>query len=172
MTADGNLQSEVSNKKIIIAPSDWMPLAHLHYEVLEVSYPNILEHLNYDRELALNSMLRPEFQSHGVKNVGSLIVDDRLLHYSYDHILRPRQTNFAQLLQEDIFMLWAIKNNILINLPHYIMQHMLKCKDNNMSLLYAMLISRIFNVFSIDLSRETCVHLGWTNYFGKKNCTN
>jgi len=61
MTANGNLESEVSNKKIIIAPSDWMPLAHLHYEGLEVSYPNILEHLNYNRELALNSMLRPEF---------------------------------------------------------------------------------------------------------------
>jgi len=45
MTADGNLQSEVSNKKIIIAPSNWMPLAHLHYEGLEVSYPNIPEHL-------------------------------------------------------------------------------------------------------------------------------
>jgi len=60
------------------------------------------------------------------------------------------------------------KNNIFINWPHYIMQHMLKCKDNNMSLPYAMLISRIFNIFSIDLSRETCVHLGWTNYFGKK----
>jgi len=62
MTAYGDLQSEVSNKKIIIAPSDWMPLAHLHYEGLEVSYPNIPKHLNYDRELALNSMLKPEFQ--------------------------------------------------------------------------------------------------------------
>jgi len=46
---------------------------------------------------------------------------------------------------------------------------MLKCKDNNMALLYAMLISRIFIVFSINLSRERCEHLGWTNYFGKKN---
>ena len=37
-----------------------------------------------------------------------------------------------------------------------------------MTLPYAMLISHIFIVFSIDLSRERCVHLGWTNYFGKK----
>jgi len=37
-----------------------------------------------------------------------------------------------------------------------------------MALLYAMLISCIFIVFSINLSRERCVHLGWTNYFGKK----
>jgi len=111
MTADGNLQSEVSNKKITISPSDWMPLAHLQYEGLEVSYPNIPEHLNYDRELALNSMLRPEFQGQGLRNVASLTVDDWLLHYIYVHILRPRSTNFAQLLPEDIFMLWAIKND-------------------------------------------------------------
>jgi len=38
-----------------------MPLAHLQYEGMEVSYSNIPEHLNYDCELALNSMLRPEF---------------------------------------------------------------------------------------------------------------
>ena len=115
MTTDGNLQSEVSDKKIIISPSDWMPLAHLQYEGLEVSYLNIPEYLNYNREFALNSMLRPEFQGQGLRNVASLTVDDRLLHYVYVHILRPRSTNFAQLLQEDIFMLWAIKNNILIN---------------------------------------------------------
>ena len=118
MIADGNLQSEVSNKKIIIAPFDWMSLAHLHYEGLEVLYPNIPENFNYDRELALNSMLRPEFQGQGVKNVGSLTVNDRLLHYSYVHILRLRSTNFAQLLQEDIFMLWAIKNNISVSYTH------------------------------------------------------
>jgi len=105
MTVDGNLQSEVSNKKITISPSDWMPLAHLRYEGLEISYLNILEHLNYDRELALNSMLRPEFQGQGLRNVANLVVDYRLLHYAYIHILRLRQTNFAQLLQEDIFML-------------------------------------------------------------------
>jgi len=31
-------------------------------------------------------------------------------------------------------MLWTVKNNIQINWPHYIMQHMIKCKDNNISL--------------------------------------
>ena len=47
---------------------------------------------------------------------------------------------FAQLLQ-DIFMLWVMKNNILINLNHCIMQHMIKCRDNNTSLPYDILIT-------------------------------
>jgi len=82
-------------KKITISPSDWMPLTHLHYEGLEVSYPNIPEHLNYERESTLNSMLRLEFQSQGLRNIASLTVDDRLLHYVYVHILRQRSTNFV-----------------------------------------------------------------------------
>jgi len=57
-----------------------MLLAHLQYEGLEVSYPTIPEHLNYDHELTLNSMLRPLFQGQGLRNVGNLIVDDRPLH--------------------------------------------------------------------------------------------
>ena len=71
--------------------------------------------------------------------------------------------------KEIFFMLWTIKNNILINWSLYIMEHMLKCKDNNMNLPYVILISRNFHVFNINLSRETCVHLDLTNYFGKKN---
>jgi len=82
-----------------------MPLAHLQYKGLRVSYPNNFEHFNYDCELTLNLMLRPEFQGQGLRNVGNFTVDDRLLHYAYVHILRLQSTNFAQLLQEEIFML-------------------------------------------------------------------
>ena len=31
------------------------------------------------------------------------------------HILTPRLTNFAKVMQEDIFIIWALKNNIFIN---------------------------------------------------------
>ena len=31
-----------------------------------------------------------------------------------------------------------------------------------------MLISRIFHLFNIDLSRKTFGHLGWINFFAKK----
>ena len=37
-----------------------------------------------------------------------------------------------------------------------------------MTLPYALLVARILHVFSVDLSIESFVHLGWSNYFGKK----
>ena len=58
-------------------------------------------------------------------------------------MLCSQSSNFAQLLNEDIFDLWYIGNDILINWHHYIMQHMIKCRDNNMPLLYDILITRI-----------------------------
>ena len=78
-------------------------------------------------------------------------MNNPLLHYVWVHILCSRESNFLQLLNEDIFMLWCIKNNILINWPHYIIfiQHMMKCRNNNMSLLYEILITRILQVLSI-----------------------
>nr|KYP73466.1 hypothetical protein KK1_006091 [Cajanus cajan] len=69
----------------------------------------------FDRDIAQTSMIRPELQGRNVRNVGSLNINDRLLHYVYVHILAPRSNNFSQLWQEDIFVLWALKNNILIN---------------------------------------------------------
>nr|KYP76135.1 hypothetical protein KK1_020360 [Cajanus cajan] len=152
----GFLYSDVNKTKIKIKPSDWLTLAE------------ILEELQFDRDIALTSMIRSELQGRNVRNVGSLNINDRLLHYVYVHILAPRSSNFSQLLQEDIFVLWALKNNILINWPHYIMQHMVKCKDNGMPLPYPILISRILVVFDVDLSIDVAVELGWAHFFNKK----
>jgi len=75
------------------------------------------------------------------------------------YILCPHGSNFAQLLNEDIFMLWLIKNNVMNNWPHYIMQHMIKCRDNNMPLPYGILITRILQVYDFDLSNEQGIML-------------
>ncbi|KAL2333234.1 hypothetical protein Fmac_014447 [Flemingia macrophylla] len=107
-------------------------------------------------------------QGRNVRNAGSLNINDRLLHYVYVHILAPRSSNFAQLLQEDIFMLWAIKNNMLIKRPHFIMEHMIKCGDNDMHLPYAILITKIMSHFGVDLSIDAAVDLGWNHCFYKK----
>ena len=98
-------------------------------------------------------------------------MNDRLLHYTWVHILCPRGSNYAQLLNEDIFMMWLIKNNVRINWPHYIMQQIIKCRDNKMPLPYANLITRILQVYGFDLSNEQATMLGWNHYFGKKSMT-
>jgi len=117
----------------------------------------------------LVGMLRPRMEAHILINVGVLSVSDKLLHYMFVHILCPWHSNYSQLQHKDIFMLWAIKNNISINRPHYIMQHMVKCRDNNMSLPYVMLISQFIIACEINLSLESCMNLGWCHFFGKKS---
>ena len=49
------------------------------------------------------------------------------------------------------------------------MQHIVKCRDDNMSLPYAMLISRFMTTWEIDLSLESFMNLGWCHFFEKKN---
>ena len=65
-------------------------------------------------------------------------------------------------------MMWCIKINILINWPHYIMQHIMKCRDSNMPLI---MLTRILQVYGFDLSNEQAIMLGWNHYFWKKSMT-
>ncbi|KAJ1377137.1 hypothetical protein SESBI_49198 [Sesbania bispinosa] len=124
----GDLCSEVKGVKIRVRPSDWLSLAGLEFEGLQ--QPNKV-------------------------NAGSLNVEDRLLHYTLARILIPRGSNYAQLTEEDIFVLWAIEERILINWPQYICQHMQKMKARKMTdLPYAMLITKMFSHYGVDTGKE------------------
>jgi len=139
ISANGYLQSEVNKKRIKLKPDDWYNIAHLKYEDRKISFTDIPEDIHFDRDMALASMLRPDMQGERARIVSSINVNDRLLHYVVVHILTPRMTNFAKLLQEDILMMWLLKNNISINWPHHIMQHMLKCKASDTPLPYGVI---------------------------------
>jgi len=54
-----------------------MLLARLKYDGVHLSYPNILERLNYDRQNAMNSMLRLEFKGQNLRNIGDLSMNNR-----------------------------------------------------------------------------------------------
>ncbi|KAL2319922.1 hypothetical protein Fmac_028891 [Flemingia macrophylla] len=168
VTQAGHLYTKVNKTKIKMKPADWLTMVGLKYQGQKLTFTNIPEGIDYDRDTSLTSMIRPEMQGRNVKNAGSLNINDRLLHYVYVHILAPRSSNFAQLLQEDIFMLWVIKNNIFINWPHFIMEHMIKCKDNDMHLPYAILITKIMSHYGVDLSIDATIDLGWHHCFYKK----
>ncbi|KAL2346268.1 hypothetical protein Fmac_000268 [Flemingia macrophylla] len=51
------------------------------YEGRKLSFPDISEDMQYDRDTTLTSMIRPEMQGRNVRSVGSLNINDRLLHY-------------------------------------------------------------------------------------------
>lgn len=121
----------------------------------------------YDSK-ALNFMVKPHLDGQMVRNVGSLNINDRLLHYVFVHMLSPRDTNFAKLTHEDIFFLWCLKNNIVINWSHSIIQHMVKWRKINMSLSYIMFITRILILFEVDFSYESLIKLRRNHYFATK----
>jgi len=50
-------------------------------------------------------MIHENVQGQNVINAGSLNMNDRLLHYTWVHMLCPRGSKFTQLLNEDDFML-------------------------------------------------------------------
>ncbi|KAF1896083.1 hypothetical protein Lal_00042345, partial [Lupinus albus] len=53
----------------------------------------------------------------GLTKVGPLIVENRLLHYVIAYILVQRNTNHAQPTTNDLKMIFAIKQGILVNWP-------------------------------------------------------
>lgn len=142
-----------------------MTLCNLSYEDRKLSFQTIHEDLKYCEFEVLNFMVKPHLHGWMVRNAGSLNINERLLCYVLVHMLSSQGTNFAQLTHEDIFFLWWLKNNIVTNWPHHIMQHMVKCKNNNTSLPYIMLITRILVLFEVDLSYKCLIGLGRNHYF-------
>ncbi|KAJ1375909.1 hypothetical protein SESBI_50497 [Sesbania bispinosa] len=153
--ANEDLLSEVKNVKIRVRPSDWLAIAGLKYEGEKFDTTKIRSWENYNRTKAVRCMIRTGLQIPKKLNARSLRVEDRLLHYTYARILIPRGINYAQMSEEDIFVLWAIKNRILLNWPFHILQHMKKVKDKYMmSLPYALLVTKILYHYGVDDNLE------------------
>ena len=114
ITHISDLSIEICSNLIHIRQMDWM-------NILQISCM-MPEEVNFDRALTLSSMILEDVQGQNVRNAGSLNMNDKLLHYTWVHMLCPRDRNFTQLLNEDIFMLWCIKNDIIINWPCSVMQ--------------------------------------------------
>ncbi|BAU02153.1 hypothetical protein VIGAN_11159500 [Vigna angularis var. angularis] len=166
ISGNGYLISEVKKKRIRLKPTDWLNVANLKYQGKKLSYSNIPDDFPYDRDMALATMVIPDLEySHGVLTVGCLNMNDRLLHYVIVHMLTPRRGNFARLLQEDIFMIWVLNNNISINWPHHIMQHMLKCKASDTPLPYGVLITRILQYCGVNVDADACTQVGSRHHF-------
>jgi len=84
---DGNLFIKVSYKMIVITPSDWILWLIRNIKGQKFSSSNIPNDLNYDRDMTLATMIRPDMHGQNVRNVGSLNMNDILLHYTFVHIL-------------------------------------------------------------------------------------
>ncbi|KAL2334548.1 hypothetical protein Fmac_015761 [Flemingia macrophylla] len=66
----GYLYSEVNKTKIKMKPADWLIVAGFKYEGHKLSFTNMPEDIEYDRDTALASMIRPEMQGRNVNLLG------------------------------------------------------------------------------------------------------
>ena len=71
-TPAGHIAIEICGKMIHIKEIDWMTIAHLQYDGLKLTPGTIPEELNFDRGLALSSMIREDVEGENLKNVSSL----------------------------------------------------------------------------------------------------
>jgi len=82
-----------------------MNVANMKYDGLLLTPGTIPEDIHFDCQHALLTMTREEVHGQNVRNVGSLTMNDILLHYIRVHMLCPWGSNFSQLVHEDVFML-------------------------------------------------------------------
>ncbi|MED6199784.1 hypothetical protein PIB30_079130 [Stylosanthes scabra] len=85
----------------------------------------------------------------------------RTLLYIISYILQLRVSGHATVCDEDLIIMWAMVNNIKINWPYFIVQHMIRLKKKKTSggLGYLCLWTRIFNRVGIDLTNEKVKHV-------------
>jgi len=101
----GYICTQIDTHNIIIRHRDWMNVTNLKYHGLLLTPITILEDIHFDRQEDLLTMTREEVHNQNVRNVGSLTMNDKLLHYIWVHMLCPRGSNFLQLVHDDVFML-------------------------------------------------------------------
>ncbi|KAF1898727.1 hypothetical protein Lal_00015470 [Lupinus albus] len=110
---------------------------------------------NFDPTEVYKSFLRgPHLYIQGqLTKAGSLSVENRLLHYIIAYILVQRNTNHAQPTVNDLRLMYAVKNNVMINWPEEILKIMNSVSLSQSQLLpYSIFISRIVDYLHIDVS--------------------
>ncbi|KAF1888358.1 hypothetical protein Lal_00036230, partial [Lupinus albus] len=105
---------------------------------------------NFDPTEIYKSFLRGP---HLYIQVGSLSVENRLLHYIIAYILVQRNTNHTQPTVNDLRFMYAVKNNVMINWPEEILKIMNSVSLSQSKLLpYSIFISHIVDYLHIDVS--------------------
>ncbi|KAL2333848.1 hypothetical protein Fmac_015061 [Flemingia macrophylla] len=98
----GYLYSEVNKTKIKMKPVDWLTVAGLKYEGHKLSFTNIPEDIEYDRDTALASMIRPEMQgrNHMIKCRDNevplpyaILITHIMSHYGHDRVNQDHGQN-------------------------------------------------------------------------------
>ncbi|KAL6995108.1 hypothetical protein U1Q18_005244, partial [Sarracenia purpurea var. burkii] len=84
-----------------------------------------------------------------------LKMEYRLLHHFVNHIFAPVKGNYGDVMHFRLYLMWCIENEKPLNLGHLFVDHMNHIYSRgNTALIHGMILTKVFNHFEIDLSKE------------------
>ncbi|KAF1892946.1 hypothetical protein Lal_00048545 [Lupinus albus] len=102
------------------------------------------------------------FKNWDILSVGYLTLEDRLLHYFLSYVILPKSSNYSQISDIELQLMYAIKFNIKINWAKMTMNQMWQVRDSQSLLPYAIFITKILEHFGVSLddpvTRRTYKH--------------
>ena len=52
---------------------------------------------------------------------------DRILHYTICKVTFLKIINFTQIMKDELFLMWVIKNQLDFNMPYFILKYLVQC---------------------------------------------
>ena len=57
----------------------------------------------------------------------NLSLKDRIFHLPSYNIIKPRINIFTQIVEDELFLMWVIKNQLDFNMPYFILNYLVEC---------------------------------------------
>lgn len=92
--------------------------------------------------------------------VGIFFIDDMLLHYTLGYVISPKYSNHSTMSDNEMQILYTIKNNIQVNWAYLILEHMDTYNQDTIELPYAFFVTKILEYFGVNVSNERRVTIG------------
>ncbi|MED6184828.1 hypothetical protein PIB30_051193 [Stylosanthes scabra] len=103
--------------------------------------------------------------------ISRMSTDHRLLLYVLSYVLLPRKSNHGSASEEDLLILWAMVQEKQIHWPYLMAHMMLRYSQGKPTsfLAHAHLLTKVFEIAPLDLTREDNVELETSHAITSKN---
>src|SRR5262249_48935788 len=114
---------------------------------------------DFNRQDATNLIFREGHHIDEAFTASNLPLQNRLLHWTINHIIHPRTGSLNLFNDFHLFFLYHIIRGVRVNLPLFILKAMMAVPHNDRLLSYGGIITRILKIQHIDLSIEKSIPL-------------
>ena len=143
-----SLVSHVKGVDMVIKSDVWAAVTGLKSSGLRINRENLGVVEEFNKIQFYKGCLKNPHSKVRNFSVGGLKLDERLVAFIVSWILTPRGSNHSTLSEEDLLLIYCIKNKVKINWIHTIKEHMQKSmRLCDFHYPYAILISKFLHYF-------------------------